>query len=239
MRYLGNKNRIANKLKPSIIKHLLHPGISYIEPFCGALGMLSNINHPNRIGYDNNLYIIALMQAIQRGYEPPTEISEDFYQRIKANPEYYSPKLVGFVGFGCSYGGKWFGGLARSKDAKGHDRNMAKESARNLQQLRPRILGIELECRSFTTVYPDLGSVVYCDPPYENTTKYSSEFDFEKFWNWVRRCSETSYVYVSSYEAPADFEVLLSLDHKTGIDKGLKTHSPRTEKLFTWRGGRI
>ena len=42
---------------------------------------------------------------------------------------------------------------------------------------------------------PD-GTVVYCDPPYENTTSYSnsSKFNSSEFWDYVRKISEKNYV---------------------------------------------
>ena len=47
---------------------------------------------------------------------------------------------------------------------------------------------------------------IYCDPPYENTAKYQvgQNFDYLKFWQWVRDCPYS--VYVSSYEAPEDIQ---------------------------------
>lgn len=50
-------------------------------------------------------------------------------------------------------------------------------------------------------------SVIYCDPPYENTAEYMIDgFDHDKFWQWFR---ETPYsVYVSGYEAPKDIKPL-------------------------------
>ena len=52
-------------------------------------------------------------------------------------------------------------------------------------------------------------SFIYCDPPYENTAKYQkNEIDYNKFWNWFRECDYP--VYVSSYLAPEDIEIINS-----------------------------
>lgn len=59
---------------------------------------------------------------------------------------------------------------------------------------------------SFEDVRLPENSVVYCDPPYKNTTKYyfnKEPFDHEFFWNWARACPHL--VFVSEYEAPPDF----------------------------------
>lgn len=48
------------------------------------------------------------------------------------------------------------------------------------------------------------GDVVYCDPPYSGTHNYDGrEFDNASFWDWVR--TRDYPVYVSEYNAPADF----------------------------------
>ena len=51
-------------------------------------------------------------------------------------------------------------------------------------------------------VYQD-DDVVYCDPPYANTYKYTVDFDSEGFWQWCR--TRNFPVYISEYRAPEDF----------------------------------
>ena len=60
-------------------------------------------------------------------------------------------------------------------------------------------------------VYQD-GDVVYCDPPYENTDKYTVDFDNEAFWQWCR--TRDFPVYVSEYRAPEDFISVWSKDKR-------------------------
>ena len=62
---------------------------------------------------DKHAYLIAMLRGVQNGYELPELITPDQYQLIKADKD-WDPVLVGFVGFGCSFGGKWFGGYARN-----------------------------------------------------------------------------------------------------------------------------
>nr|DAK83983.1 MAG TPA: DNA adenine methylase [Caudoviricetes sp.] len=58
------------------------------------------------------------------------------------------------------------------------------------------------------------GAVVYCDIPYDSTTKtlakrsYCREFDTERFYNWAR--SVNFPVYVSEYKMPMDFKSIWS-----------------------------
>lgn len=54
-----------------------------------------------------------MLRGVQNGYELPELITPDQYQLIKAHKD-WDPVLAGFVGFGCSFGGKWFGGYARN-----------------------------------------------------------------------------------------------------------------------------
>ena len=60
-------------------------------------------------------------------------------------------------------------------------------------------------------VYQD-GDVVYCDPPYANTDKYTVDFDNEGFWQWCR--TRNFPVYISEYRAPEDFISVWSKDKR-------------------------
>lgn len=41
-------------------------------------------------------------------------------------------------------------------------------------------------------------SVIYCDPPYNNTYNYGLKFDSAKFWNWVRNMSKKHCAYIGT-----------------------------------------
>jgi DNA adenine methylase len=71
---------------------------------------------------------------------------------------------------------------------------------------------------------------IYCDPPYENTTNYGTKFDHNLFWEIMRKWSETNDVYISSYEAPEDFECVWEASKRVtlGHDKG----NVKYERLF-------
>ena len=76
--------------------------------------------------------------------------------------------------------------------------------------------------------------MIYCDPPYQDTKKYESDFDHDKFWNWVRKMSKKGhYVYVSEYSAPSDFECIWSMDKADGMGtvKEGQNAKRKTEKL--------
>ena len=102
----------------------------------------------------------------------------------------------------------------------------------------PRILNVK-----FTNIdYRDLkikNAVIYCDPPYQGTTKYETEsFEYDGFWNWCREMSKENWLFVSEYNAPDDFECIWSKEHLANFDcnRGDDTSKKvRVEKLFTYR----
>ena len=52
---------------------------------------------------------------------------------------------------------------------------------------------------------PD-NSVVYCDPPYKNTKKYTSTFDHDAFYGW---CLDNPHpVFISEYDMPEGFTAI-------------------------------
>jgi len=82
---------------------------------------------------------------------------------------------------------------------------------------------------SYDQVKIKKNSVIYCDPPYQNTGGYLRDFDHNAFWQWVRDQSEP--VFVSEYSAPADIKTVLSFRHKKNLSPcGMTTDS--VEKLF-------
>ena len=82
---------------------------------------------------------------------------------------------------------------------------------------------------SYDQVNIKSNSVIYCDPPYQNTGGYLRGFDHNAFWQWVRDQSEP--VFVSEYSAPADIKTVLAFRHKKNLSPcGMTTDS--VEKLF-------
>ncbi len=227
MKYMGSKNRYAKEILPIILKDR-KPDQWYVEPFVGGANIIDKVNG-NRIGSDNNYYLISLLWALQDGWYPPKELSEEEYKKIKNIPSYFDPALVGFVGIPCSYAAKWFGGYCRGFDSKGFPRNYIIEARNNCLKQAPELSGIHFKFLNY--IYLDIPdqSIIYCDPPYKGTTKYSTDFDHAIFWDWVRGKSiEGHDVFVSEYEAPEDFEVLWekkvynSLDKNTGGKMGIE-----------------
>ena len=79
---------------------------------------------------------------------------------------------------------------------------------------------------------PHENTLIYCDPPYENTTKYSTSknFDHKIFWDWCREKSVYAPVFISEQQAPDDFICIWEQNVKRTIDAKNKTVV--IEKLF-------
>ena len=229
MVYMGSKNRIAKELIPIITKDL-KPNQWYVEPFVGGANMIDKIEHPYKLGADNNKYLIALLEAVQNGQELPEHITKDEYIAVKTNKDNYPDWYVGFVGFICSFKAKFFGGYSGYYTTKtGIQRNYIKERINNI--LKQNLDGIKLVCSSYDALDIPANSVIYCDPPYNGTTKYKDSFDSDAFWQWCRdKAKEGHTVYVSEYNAPEDFKCIWEKQINSNLGGRSKVAK---EKLFT------
>lgn len=228
MKYMGSKARHAKEMLPIILANRTE-GQWYVEPFVGGANMIDKVEG-NRIGADINEYLISLWQSVSIGWNAPPTFQESEYKTVRENKESYDKALVGYVGFALSYSGKWFGGWCRDGAGK---RDYVTESYKNACNQFPKLRGVQFENRGYSDlVIPD-NSIIYCDPPYKDTTKYKDSFDHEPFYKWCRqKHKEGHQVFVSEYAMPDDFicvwskEVNSSLTKETGSKKGV-------EKLFT------
>ena len=103
--------------------------------------MFSCVNVALKWGNDTSYYAVSLLEALSKGWDAPTLLSETDYNLIKEDPESYDPALVGFAAYCCSYAGKFWGGYWRAYNSKGEPRNCASEQARNLEKQRSGLIG--------------------------------------------------------------------------------------------------
>ena len=165
------------------------------------------------------------------GYELPETITEEQYRAIRADKD-ADPVLTGFVGFGCSFGGKWFGGYARSATGI----NFAAQGKRSLLKKMSTLGGAEFICCDYRKVPIPPGAVVYADPPYANTTGYNGEkFDSKEFWRAMRLLADTGHtVYISEQTAAPDFVCVWEKPFTRTLDRNKGNQFKVTEKLFTY-----
>jgi DNA adenine methylase len=232
MKYMGSKNRIAKYILPIILKDRKDrkEGQWYVEPFVGGCNTIDKVTG-NRLASDSHSELIAMWKAIQEGWEFPDTITESDYNRIRydtTSPAY----LKGYVGFNASYSGKWWGGMARYTSPQGKVQQFDKEAHRFVTRQLPYIKDIVFECVEYDSLICPKDSLIYCDPPYRDTTKYKSAFDHEKFYEWCRSMKLAGHtVYISEYTMPEDFICVWSKERRSSLTPEGGTW--KIEKLFT------
>lgn len=224
MQYFGGKARIAKDIV-SVLNQYRKPNQLFVEPFCGGLN-ITCLMGDNVIANDKNFELIEMYKALQNGWLPPENVTEEDYENAKTTNDH---KLKAFIGIGCSYSGKWFGGYARGQ--KG--RNYAKNAKNSLAKKFNTIGRVEFVSKSYDELVFE-NALVYCDPPYNGTTKYKfGDFDSNSFWEWCRDTSKNgNTVIISEYNAPADFQCIWSKETKTDIRTKENGKETRIEKLF-------
>lgn len=245
---MGSKNRIAKYILPIMLKDR-KKGQYWVEPFVGGANMIDKVDG-NRIGFDVNECLVSCLRGLSNSYEPPKEITREFYSecRDKYNKGSYVDDemfIIGYVGINGSYGGRWFdGGYAGQSTTKaGTIRNYTLEAYKNVMEQMQGLKGITFIASDYKDIeyhyLPD-DSIIYCDPPYEGTKEYvtakKSGFDSTEFWTWCReKSSEGHTVFVSEYNAPDDFVCIWQQEVKSSLGANGKAGGSKKgiERLFT------
>lgn len=239
MKYMGSKSRIAKYIVPIIQQRINELNLKlYIEPFVGGANVIDKIVCEQKIGCDKQKYLIALYQNLDKINQLPEFVTKEHYNEVKDcwknNSGIYPDWYIGMIGFLASYNGKFFdGGYAGIVHTKiGTIRNYYNESKRNLEKQIADLQGIEWKCGDYKTTCSDLvDALIYCDPPYKDTTNYVSGFDFyhNEFWDWCREMSKRNVVIISEQAAADGFRCIWEHQIKRSI-KGVPIDA--TEKLF-------
>lgn len=197
--------------------------------FCGSCAIESKVKGFNNIiCNDKHEYLIEMFKGVQNGYNLPEQITEDDYKRIRNNKD-DDKCLSGFVGFGCSFGGKWFGGYARNKTNTNYALQSKKSLLKDMEGLKATIF----VCKDYRDVFIPPDAVVYADPPYNNTTGYGKEkFNTDEFWDYISNLSKTNLVFVSEQIAPSDYISIWEKPFTRTLDVNKKNQFVVTEKLF-------
>lgn len=238
---MGSKSRIAKDLVPILSKHLTKDRW-YVEPFAGGMNMMCNVNHPNRIANDSNNYLIAMWRFLAYGnsYTFPKEINKEKYSSYRqafnemgfsgdGNTTYEA--LIGWYGFMGSFNGRFFDGGYSGHDVNGRDYIGAQ--IRNTLSQVEKLNGVRFESGDYYDMIIPIDSVIYCDPPYQDTKQYSTSkgFNHDRFWQWCReKTNKGCDVLISEYKAPHDFVCVWQKQVTNAMDT-TKTYKP-TEKLF-------
>lgn len=225
MRYLGGKSKLGKQIA-YVINKIRTPGQPYWEPFCGSCWVTIHVHGAPRYCSDGCYELIEMWKALQNGWKPPRVVTEEMYQTAKGGG--YNPGLTAFIGFGCSFGGKWFAGYARGNTSPAQVRRVLLEKIGKLQD-------VTFSFKHYAFIKPPPNSLIYCDPPYHGTEQYAGvEFDFdtecffEMAFHW---CYAGHTVIISEYTAPDEFVCVREMPTSTEI-RTKDGRDPRIERLF-------
>ena len=233
MKYLGSKNRIAKHILP--IMEQYRENRTWVEPFVGGANMIDKV-HGKRIGADINEYVVALLNEMSKPNFIAPEISENKYNELKENKQHYEKWVVGYAGTQLSFGATWFGSYRRDSLGK---RNYCKEAQTNVNKQSKNLQGVTfLHCSYLDLPIPEK-SLIYCDPPYNTEAtkgKYKDKFNHDIFWDWCKqKAKEGHIVFVSEYNAPADFKCVWEMKINQRMNNASNTNGT-IERLFLYCG---
>jgi DNA adenine methylase len=215
MKYMGGKFRQSKHIA-RFTKMVLSEEVTYVEPFCGAMGSATAVDHNKMVLSDSSEALINMWRTLENeNFILPDFVSEEEYNEIKNIKD---PKdwRTAYYGFGLSFGGKFFGGYARGKE----NRNYALESKNRTDKKRAILFNKSEEnlpalvCCDYKDIEKHIPrlSVVYCDPPYKNRNKpydFVGSFNHQEFWQWCRDMVKKGHIILATeFIVPDDFHVL-------------------------------
>ena len=217
MQYFGGKQRIAKPLS-AFLNSQLTEGQTFVDLFCGSCNVVSNIRQDvKRYANDKNKYLPVMFERIQHGFKLPTEISEEEYYIVKAMPSDTLEQIATkcFVGFGCSFSDKWWGGYARNKRGDDFCKNAYNSTLRKSDKMKD----VGFFSMDYSEFLCPADSLVYCDIPYKGTTQYSAvgAFDHEAFYTWAKSQKQCR-ILVSEYEHNVPEGARVVWEHKSKKD---------------------
>ncbi len=245
MRYMGGKFR-QSKAICQVLKPFINKDTVYVEPFCGgmwsATRVMKELNPQKSVLNDINKPLMLLWnKCIEDGCDwlpVKSEEVEREYPKYRILQDENDP-LTAWYGIALSFGGKWFGGVARySKGRKEESYEAERKSMYNKIDIL-RTHTHTLINKSYKDMSIPNGAVVYCDPPYQGRTKahHFNDFDYDEFWQWVREFSKRCIVFTSCFECPSDFEVVYNWGDTVVRHLNSKGSDGTCEILVRWKGG--
>ena len=204
--FMGGKEKIAAHIVQVIQQHA-GDATRYLEPFMGGASIASRAARlfPAATLADVDPDLVTLWSAARDGWVPPTSLSRAEYAAVRAEPD-PSP-LRGFAAYGCSFGGKRWGGYA--SDGKGRD--YVGQARRGVLAKAAGLAGSTIVRANYTDHAPGAGWVAYCDPPYAGTTPYvgAPAWDAARFWQTMDAWADAgAVVLVSEYTAPDHWQAV-------------------------------
>lgn len=234
MKYMGSKRRIWKYISPIILGDR-EENQFYVEPFCGGCNSIYQVDG-NRIASDINPYLIGMWKGLQGDEIYPIEISKEAFDKAKKaykKKDYinYSVSEIGWIGYMASYNGIFY----HSYSGIGSDgKDYVRASIDNIMKQLPLMNGVVFNCCSYDKLEIPENSIIYCDPPYKETSGYGIKFDHEKFYDWCfKKKDEGHKIYISEYSMPPEFKCIWSKDVSNSLDRFSGKREKRKECLFT------
>jgi DNA adenine methylase len=226
---MGSKRRIAKEILPLMLAER-EIGQFWVEPFVGGGNMIDKVTG-NRIGSDVNPYTIQALISIRDNVDQLPKNNQEFtesdYKALRKSDDY---KFKGYAGFAFSFGATWLGSWRRCSK----NRDYVKEAYNSAVKQSPYLQGVVFYNCSYDELFIPKNSIIYCDPPYANTSKYKDSIDHDKFWNWCRQKAKQGHkVFISEYNAPDDFKCIWEKEIVMNLDNKNQNVQTRIEKLFT------
>ena len=244
MKYMGNKQRIADEILKVIFNTCKHTD-TFVDLFCGSCSVIERV--PNtyiKIANDKNKFLIEMFKSLVNGNEYSHTITKDKYsamrdlynlskRHLELTDEDYAE--IGWYGWMGSFNGRFFSGGYSGHNVlqkNGKTRDYIKEQINNTLKSIPKLKNVHFTSEEYYNVEIPEGSIVYCDIPYFNTKQYetSKDFDYENFYNWCRENKSKYQIFISEYQMPDDFKCIWSKEVTNSMNT-TKTYKP-TEKLF-------
>ncbi len=239
-RYAGGKYRLGKHIAKSMTEyeekydsvHNVSRKRPYLEPFVGMCGVMRHVQGDRkRIGCDLNLDVIAMWKSLQEGWEPPVEVSEEEYIRLRDDVPEGDPSR-GIVAHGASWGGYFF-----SK----YMPDIYPGCRRNVMKFFPLVRDVDFrEGGCYTKFMGVKGHTIYCDSPYANSigatgkkSRFLNQFDHEEFWDNMRILCRKNLVFISEGTAPDDFKIIWEKETLSRMaGKGVEKRRVRNERLY-------
>ena len=247
MKYMGSKARFSKEILPIILKDRTD-NQWYIEPFAGGMNAICEVDG-NRLANDKNYHLIEMWKGLSNGVKYPTDIPKELYDLARdvyngrekrfEHQMNMADDMVGWIGWMGSANGRFFdGGYSGKSNTKiGTVRDYIKEAISNIERQLPKMVGVQFENKDYTDLEIPNNSIIYCDIPYQGTKQYSTSKDFNhsNFWQWCReKANQGHTIFVSEYEAPADFECVWQKEAKSSLSANgvIGGNKLSVEKLF-------
>lgn len=226
MQYQGGKARISKRIAAIVNEERCAANLW--EPFMGGLWTTAALGGLIQAS-DKNPCLAALYNAVRNGYMLPENLTKEEYLACKHLPD--TDPLKAFAGFGCSWGGKFFGGYAGGYNGPLTYVQLAK---RNIERHVFSLPHVTFSCEDFFDREPIAGVYGYLDSPYRGTTGYAGagEWDSDRYEARVMEWVEAgSTMFVSEYNFPYGEECFSRTAKRTlGASNGPKDAA--TERLF-------